>query len=382
MKPSNRANRLVTIFIGMIYAFYASASEPASPIETWSSARESSDFSGAVLIIKGDNVLFDKGFGLADKENSKPFTADTVIDVLSLTKQFTAAAILKLEEQGELSVDDTLDRFFGQVPEDKKHITLHHLLTHTSGLKGNYKWDYRTVTRNELEKNALTSKLRSNPGEEYRYSNLGYSLLGIIIEKVSGKDYERFLHEYMFKPAGMMQTGYRIPKWESKDLAVGYRSRAITLRGWLARVAYWVGANDRWGTPLDQNWAEDGPWWNLRANGGMLSTLSDLYRWHLALQSNLVLSEESKGKLYKPPYTNAPNQYYGYGWHIEKDDAGISTVYHTGGNPYFFSLFYHDLRSDVVLLFATNDWSSVDSGQFYGLNDAMMAEYSNIKRAP
>lgn len=133
-------------------------------METWSNARASSDFSGIVLIIKDNKILFDKGFGLADKENHKPFTADTVIDVLSLTKQFTAAAILKLEEQGELSVDDTLDRFFDQLPEDKKNITLHHLLTHTSGLKENYKWDYRIVTRDELEKNVLNSQLRSKPG--------------------------------------------------------------------------------------------------------------------------------------------------------------------------------------------------------------------------
>ncbi|ACE85181.1 serine hydrolase domain-containing protein [Cellvibrio japonicus] len=366
---------VIIIFIGSFSFFSAIANEIESPMETWSKARASSDFSGSVLIVKGDDILFEKGFGLADKESNQPFTADTVVDVLSLTKQFTAAAILKLEEQGVLSVSDTLDRFFDKVPEDKKNITLHHLLTHTSGLKGDYKWDYRKVTREELEKNALNSWLHSEPGEKYHYSNVGYSLLGIIIEKASGKGYEEFLYEQFFKPAGMNHTGYIKPEWESKNLAVGYRSRAVTFRGWLARTAYWLGANDRWGTPLDQYWAKDGPWWNLRANGGLLSTLNDLHRWHLALENNLVLSEKSKRKLFTP-HVNAESQYYGYGWHVEKNnDAETAAIYHTGGNPYFFSLFYRDINSDVLLLFVTNDWNSVDSGSFYGLSEAMEAEY-------
>lgn len=280
--------------------FPAASVETESPVTAWSQAKALSDFSGAVLIIRGDEVLFEQGFGLADTENKQLFTADTVVDILSLTKQFTAAAILKLEEQGALSVNDTLDRFFDNVPEAKRAITLHHLLTHTSGLKANYKYDYRKVTRDELEKNILNSWLRSQPGEEYFYSNAGYSLLGIIIEKVSGKAYEEFLHEHFFVPAGMTQTGYRLPEWKTDNFAIGYRSRAITARGWLARVAHRLGKRDRWGSPLDQYWAEDGPWWNLRANGGLLSTLNDLHRWHLALEDNLVLSEASKRKLYSP----------------------------------------------------------------------------------
>jgi CubicO group peptidase (beta-lactamase class C family) len=370
---------LAVIFTGLISVFSVAANELPSSMEAWSKARATSEFSGSVLIAKGDDIVFEQGFGLADIEQNQSFTADTVVDVLSLTKQFTAAAILKLEEQGALSVNDTLDQFFDNVPKDKKHITLHQLLNHTSGLKGNYKWDYRKVTRDELENNILTSKLRSSPGEEYRYSNVGYSLLGIIIEKVSGKGYEEFLHEQFFKPAGMTQTGYRIPQWESNKFAVGYRSRAITFGGWLARAANWLGADDRWGTPLDQYWAEDGPWWNLRANGGLLSTLNDLYRWHLALKNNLVLSEEAKNKLHTPPHINSGDNYYGYGWRIEKTDAAVSAMYHNGGNPYFFSLFYHDIKNDLLLLFATNDWNSVDNGQFYGLREAMIAEYVENK---
>jgi CubicO group peptidase (beta-lactamase class C family) len=354
----------------------ASLDETESPFATWSKARTAADFSGSVLIIRGGDILFEQGFGLADKENIQVFSADTVVDILSLTKQFTAAAILKLEEQGALSVSDTLDRFFDEIPEAKKSITLHQLLTHTSGLKANYKYDYRKVTRDELEQNILNSWLRSNPGEEYLYSNAGYSLLGIIIEKVSGKSYEEFLNEHFFEPAGMTQTGYRLPAWESENLAIGYRSRAITFRGQLARVAHWLGVQDRWGSPLDQYWAEDGPWWNLRANGGLLSTLNDLRRWHLALESNLVLSAESIKKLYSPHVKKSDGDvYYGYGWVIDKRDETTHAIYHTGGNPYFFSLFYRFMQSDVVLLFATNDWNSVLSGQINELIEAIETKY-------
>lgn len=354
-----------------------SIEETKLSVATWSRMRASTGFSGSVLLIRGDEILFEQGFGLADKESNQPFTADTIVDILSLTKQFTAAAILKLEEQGVLSVNDTLDRFFDDVPEAKKSITLHHLLTHTSGVKANYKYDYRKVERDELEQNVLKSWLRSNPGDEYHYSNAGYSLLGIIIEKVSGKSYEEFLHEHFFEPAGMTQTGYRLPIWKSENLAVGYRSRAITFRGQLARVAHWFGMRDRWGSPLDQYWAEDGPWWNLRANGGLLSTLNDLHRWHVALESKLVLSEASIKKLYSPHVKKPDGEnYYGYGWVIDKRYETTHAIYHTGGNPYFFALFYRFIQSDVVLLFATNDWSAVLSGHVNELADAIATEYA------
>ena len=362
-------------------ALAASTGETESPLATWSRAAATANFTGSVLVVRGEEVLFEQGFGLADKENNRPFTADTVVDILSLTKQFTAAAILKLEEQGALSVHDTLDQFFDNVPEAKKGISLHHLLTHTSGLKANYKYDYRKVTRRELEQNILNSRLRSKPGEEYLYSNVGYSLLGIIIEKVSGKSYEKFLHEYFFEPAGMTQTGYRLPAWELENLAVGYRSSAITFRGRLAGIAHWFGMRDRWGSPLDQYWAEDGPWWNLRANGGLLSTLHDLHRWHLAVEGNRVLSEESKRKLYMP-HVKRPDDddYYGYGWIIENKPETPPAIYHAGGNPYFFSLFYHFVQSDVLLLFATNNWDSVLSGQLNELSDAIEIEYPYTKK--
>lgn len=354
--------------------------EQESYLSQWSKTAAASGFTGAVLVIKGEDILFEQGFGLADKENKKPFTSDTVVDILSLTKQFTAAAILKLEELGALSVNDPLTHFFDDVPEAKRGITLHHLLTHTSGIKANYKHDYRKVERKELEQHILRSKLVSMPGQKYLYSNAGYSLLGIVIEKVSGLSYERFLRKYLFEPAGMNQTGYRFPTWEPDSFAIGYRSRAITFLGYMSRLAYWLGMGDRWGSPLDQYWAEDGPWWSLRANGGLLSTLNDLHLWQLALETKQILSEASIHKLFYPHVKEAEGEgYYGYGWVVIRNNGNIQRVFHNGGNPYFFSTFCRFVSNEVVLLFATNDWDVVLSGQIHALVQAVEMDYPNTQ---
>lgn len=363
------------------YIQIANADVTESPIQAWIDRNASSGYSGAVLVSRGGDILVSKGFGLADKESGKPYTADTVVDILSITKQFTAAAILKLQEQGALSVNDPVTRFFDDVPDDKKSITLHHLLTHTSGLKDSFEGDYSRVTRDDLERSIWKSRLLSVPGEEYSYSNVGYGLLGIVIEKVSGKSYEAFLNENLFQPAGMKWTGYRLPEWEPENFAVGYRSHAVGSYRWLARLRSWFGAGDRWGTPLDQSWADDGPWWSLRANGGILSTLNDLHRWHLALEDDVVLSASSKNQLYFPHVRESPdgNAYYAYGWVVSKEKGKVTQIYHDGGNPYFFSFFYRSVEHNFLLLFSTNTWGAVRSGELKKLVDAAIDEYSRLE---
>jgi CubicO group peptidase (beta-lactamase class C family) len=296
-------------------------------------------FSGAFLVARGRDVILHEGYGLADRENRTPYAAGTVFDIGSITKQFTAAGILKLEEEGRLRVSDPISRFFTGVPGDKQAITIHHLLTHSAGLIGDFGNDYEVMPRDSLVGLALASPLQSVPGTLYAYSNAGYSLLGAIIEIASGTEYERYLHERLFVPAGMRQTGYTLADWTDAGLAVGYRGAS------------------RWGTPLDQLWAEDGPWWNLRANGGMLSTLGDLFSWHLALKEDAVLSAESKAKLFAPHVpTNAEgSRHYGYGWTVSRTARDTRLVAHNGGNPYFFADFNRFVDEDVVILMASNE---------------------------
>jgi CubicO group peptidase (beta-lactamase class C family) len=294
--------------------------------------------SGAVLVAKDGEVLVHGGYGLADREGNVSATAETVFDIGSITKQFTAAAILRLEEQGRLRVEDTISRFFTGVPADKRGITIHHLLTHSSGLIGDLGGDYQVMPRDTLIRRALASELQWAPGTRYDYSNLGYSLLGAIIERASGQSYEQYLRRHLLQPAGMWKTGYRIPEWTARELAVGYRG------------------DHRWGTPLDHVWAPDGPWWNLRANGGLLSTVGDLYLWHLALQGDRVLSAESRRKFFQPHVAEDPDgrSHYAYGWAVFTTSRQTKLIAHNGGNGYFFADFLRYVDEDVVAIVATN----------------------------
>ena len=147
--------------------------------------------SGTVVAARDGEIAHCRGFGLADREAKVAAGCDTAYDIMSMTKQFTAAAILKLEMMGKLSVSDPMSKFVGPVPDDKHAITVHHLLTHTSGLTDQLGGDYEALSREEMLEGALESELRSAPGTEYSYSNLGYSILAAIVEKASGTSYER-----------------------------------------------------------------------------------------------------------------------------------------------------------------------------------------------
>jgi CubicO group peptidase (beta-lactamase class C family) len=295
-------------------------------------------FSGALLVAKDNEVVLAKGFGLADRENKRPVTTETVFPVGSLTKQFTAAAILKLEMQGKLKITDPIGKYFTNVPEDKAPITLHHLLTHSAGLESDFGDDFEKVDRGEIIRRAMASKLRSKPGQHYHYANAGYSLLGAVVEIVSGKPYEAYLHENLFQPVGLTKTGYRLPGWRPDELAIGYE------RG------------KRFGTIVERPWAADGPYWNLRANGGIHSTLADMYRWHRALEADAVLSAEARKKMFTPHVREGGfgQSYYGYGWSVTKTRRGTTLIDHNGSNGIFYAEFRRYVDEGVVFYLETN----------------------------
>lgn len=307
-------------------------------IDTFLTRLTKNGFSGAIFVAKDGKVVLSNGHGLAYREQDISITNNTVFTIGSITKQFTGAAILKLQMMEKLSVKDPITKYFNNVPDDKKEITLHHLLTHTAGFPGAIGDDFEAITRDEFIKLAMETKLQGKPGELYQYSNVGYSLLGAIVEIVTGKSYEAFLNEYLFQPAGMLKTGYRIPKWNADDLAHGYR-----------------GEKD-WGTLLDKSWAEDGPYWHLRANGGILSTVEDMYKWHLALQGEKILSEEAK-KLYYTPHVREDrdaDSFYGYGWAIFTTPRNTRLIAHNGGNGIFAADFLRYIDENVVIIGMSN----------------------------
>ncbi len=345
-----RSRSTVLVCAYLLLALVGQSAEPsAAPevargplgrkLDDYLSRLEKFGFSGAVIVARNGEVVLSKGYGLADRERNLPFTPQTVSSTGSITKQFTAAAILKLEMQGKLKVEDSISKYFADVPENKKAITLHHLLTHTAGFRGDFGGrDDDPIERDALVRRVLETPLEAAPGERYEYSNEGYSLLGAIVEIVSGMPYEEFLSKNLFGPARMTRTGYLKPDWASATVAMGYSDEG------------------RWGTILRRGWREDGPGWYLRANGGIHSTAEDMYRWHRALEGDQILSAEVKKKLFAPHVAEDPSgrSHYGYGWAISTTPRGTRLVAHNGGNGIFAADFLRFVDEGVVIYVHTN----------------------------
>jgi CubicO group peptidase (beta-lactamase class C family) len=261
-------------------------------------------FTGACLAAKDGEIILNKGYGLAIRSDRVLNTADTIFCTGSITKQFTAAAIMTLEMKGKLKTEDSLSKYFEGVPEDKAGITLHHLLTHTSGLVPDVGPDYEPASRDETVIKILSLPLEFKPGERFAYSNVNYTLLAAVIEKITGQPYEDYLRESLFKPAGMEWTGYRIPNWNERVVAHWYVAEKDNVHSLIRPF----------------------PFWNLIGNGGILSTTEDMYKWHLALTGNQVLSPEAKKKLYTPFLND-----YAYGWDVLKTERG-TLIQHNGGS--------------------------------------------------
>ncbi|MGP3971167.1 serine hydrolase domain-containing protein [Streptomyces sp. 6N223] len=288
-----------------------------------------------------------EGRGLADREAGIAAACDTVYDIGSVTKSFTAAAIVRLEMTGRLDYADPLAAHLppaADVPDDKRGITLHHLLTHTSGLPEGLGDDYDPLTRDAMVAAAMDAELRSEPGAAFRYSNTGYSLLAAVVETASGMGYEEYLVEELFTPAGMADTGYTLPEWEEERVAVEYDRRGRPQ-----------------GRPYEHPWAEDGPYWNLRGNGGLLTTARDMHRWYRALAGEEILDRRAKELMFTPHVPEPGGEgkvSYGYGWDVFAPGAlpgDVGTVLtHNGGNDWSYArnAFFPDLG--VMVFWVSN----------------------------
>ncbi len=328
----------------------ASARDPAAvvsgkvgeAIDAYITAAQKSGFSGCVLVSKGPDIVIKKGYGWANYAKKRPVTSTTVFDIGSITKSFTATAILVLEQRGKLSVFERIGRYIENVPPDKTGITIHHLLTHTSGLLEYHdtKGDFEEMTREEAIRRILAQKLKFKPGEGNEYSNSGYTLLAAVIEKVSGLSYQGFLKKAIFGPSGMSSAGfYRDQSWTEKDVAVGYGDRE------LGEV----------NSPLA--WPRIG--WALIGNGGLVMSAEDLYHFHLALQGEKTLSAAAKEKAFTPHWELRPSGGEGYGWVVSLTKTNKRVARHGGANDFGFrAAFFRFLDSDGVIIILSN------SGQF------------------
>lgn len=312
-----------------------STQEAANALSDFMRSAADEGFTGGVAVSRKGEILLHAGFGERVPGTRDPVKADTVSTVGSITKQFTAAAVLTLQEAKKLSVNDTLAQWFDHVPVDKQGITIHQLLSHSAGFAPAIGPDNERIGRDDFIEQALDSELLFEPGSGYEYSNVGFSLAAAIVELASGMEYEQYLYEHLFKPAQMQETGYVMPSWPQNRIAHGREHDGSD-----------------WGTVLKFAVGQDGPGWHLVGNGGIHSTPMDMVRWHRALQSDKILSAQSKDMLYGRHVEEPGGTWYGYGWSTEPTPWG-DMVAHNGGNPYYFADYLRFLDDDVVIYYWT-----------------------------
>ncbi|MDQ4123644.1 MAG: serine hydrolase [Acidobacteriota bacterium] len=335
----NIAFLLLLFVCGVVFSQTMKA-EPAAKtvkrIESYLNKIESVGFSGVVLVELNSRKVVSKGYGFRNDERKLKNTPDTVFDIGSITKQFTGAAVMKLEMQGRLNTDDKISKYFSGVPADKAEITIHQLLRHSSGLPSVVGGDFDPISQSEYVEKAFSAPLKFESGSQFSYSNVGYSLLAMIVEKVSGQSYEQFLYENLWKPANMESTGYTRPNFDMDLIAVGYRDGVV------------------WGKPNEQAWDKDAPFWHLKGNGGILSTTEDLYKWHQELNSDGILTREAKEKYFRPKLreNETLDSYYAYGWDVHKTRRNRTLIQHNGTNRVFYADFhrYPDEKTTIITL--------------------------------
>jgi len=289
-------------------------------------------FNGSALVVKNGSMLLNKGYGYRNAADKVMNNEESIFQLGSVTKQFTAAVILKLQEEKKLKVTDKLSKFFPDYPKGDS-ITIKQLLTHTSGIynytnDGNFMANEITKNKSREEMMALfkDKPLDFSPGTGWNYSNSGYSLLGYIIEVATKKSYEEAVRKYIFTPLHMTHSGFDFTHLKSPDKTTGYFM-------------------------LDDKNANPAPVVDSTVSfsaGAIYSTTGDLYLWHKALEQNTVLSKAQQEEAFTPVKNN-----YGYGWGIDSIE-GKRRVGHGGGIPGYITNESRVPEDDIDIVLLSN----------------------------
>jgi CubicO group peptidase (beta-lactamase class C family) len=293
----------------------------------------------AVAVVRGDTVLACKGYGLANIELDVPITPATMFQSGSLGKQFTAAAVMALVEEGKLKLDDSIRKYLPDAPKSWEPIALRHLLSHTSGIPDytddtfDYRADYSDA---DLAKMAFALTLEFPAGTRWNYSNTGYVLLGIILNKAAGRPYWETLRERVFTPAGM-----KTARINSEADIVPHRSSGYRVVDGAFKHQEWVS-----------------PTLNTTADGSLLFSLEDLIAWNRTVRARSVLSQASWTRMLSPVTLNSGRTFpYGYGWAIEQR-GGQTVISHGGSWQGFRTQFTRFERSDLAVIVLANSSSA------------------------
>ena len=278
---------------------------------------------GAVLLVKNGKIIYKKGFGIADIETKKRITTNTLFNVGSISKTFVAYGILRLAQEGRLSLEDNLYKFFPDFKDASiaKKVKLYHLLTHTSGLPDNRKVDEDSVfylTAKDAENFAplkQTEKLNFEPGEQFQYSNPAFNGLALIIEKITGKRWQQYIHEIIFKPAGMKRSKITDGPYPQTGVSHGYLSVGKTF--------------------IEKDYGEE-PTFAAAGNGGVWSSVEELWKYEQAIQQHIFLDtawiNKSRTVFQFPNWKGEKPPFIGLCWFLSPGFIG-----HTGSQGGFRS---------------------------------------------
>lgn len=291
----------------------------------------------ALKVLQNGKAIKTSVYGLANLEHQAPVKPETVFEIGSITKQFTAAGILLLAQDGKLTLDDPIARHLQNTPNAWADVTVRHLLAHTSGIKSYTGLDGYELTRRHSQEQFIRKigahPLEFQPGDSWKYSNTGYSLLGYIIENVSGQNFWNFMHQRIFQPLDMIATTNRFPTLVIPNRASGYEKTN--------------------GMHINRDYDLT----DVFAAGAMVSTVGDLARWDTALNGEKILSAESKQAAWTlAALNNGKPTKYGLGWYIDSVE-GRRNIGHGGSTSGFSASLqrFPDDHLTVILLTNTDE---------------------------
>lgn len=369
----------IVFFILSLFTIFCMTAQNAiyNRIDSLMMHRYAADAPGAAVYVScGDSVIINKGYGLADVVTQRKIDENTAFNIASVTKQFTVAGILLLQEAGLISVEDCLSKYFPEYKSDIwEKIKIRHLMSHSSGIpdlrpRTDREFMLNINDRQSLEYMAALDTLKFAPGTQYDYINPTFQLLYEIINRVSGSEFENYQKKMIFDKAGMAHTVYFSPEKEITGMAHGYirdntvRSDKDSDTGKKADFSSGKKYTDsNGGIWMEYDFGEE-TFFGTQSDGGLYSTISDFVKWERALADNKILSEESRNEAYAPhitvsgskysAYQNRDNTCYGYGWFLDNTPGFPLKIYHTGDNGGFQIYAAKYPQKDILILLFEN----------------------------
>lgn len=293
-------------------------------------AHDSGYFNGTILVADSKGLLYQGAFGLADRENKVPLNTETLFYLASVSKQFTATAILLLIQEGKIQLDEKIIPYLPELPPAYGDISFRNLLNHTSGIPDYYEFArlHDGFTNEDVLKVLLTiDSLEFEPGARYKYSNSGYVLLAILVHRISEESFANFLKENALDIAGLEHTvvyDEKAPPLINRAIGYGQDSSMTDYR------------------------------FRTTGGGGIFSNVDDLYKWHRALISHSILNSNIQQLAYEPALLNNDSTvYYGFGWNIDPDNP--RHVFHGGELEGFRTFFDRYLNQNIVIILLSNN---------------------------